>query len=198
MKDQSRMKDRDKQVFEFIKKRLEEGYAPTVREICAEFGFKSTSTAHTCIHNLADSGLIEKMNNHNRAIRLAGKSATRVPLIGTVTAGTPITAIEDVTDYISFNTEKNNSEDLFALKVRGDSMIKVGILSGDIVIVEKNSYAENGEIVVALVDEEEATVKRFFKEKGKYRLQPENDEMEPIIVDEVSILGKVIAVLRYL
>jgi len=198
MKDKTILKDRDRKVFEFIKKRLEEGYAPSVREICSEFDFSSTSIGHKCVHNLVDMGLLEKADNQNRAIRLTGRGAIRVPLMGTVTAGTPITAIEDVTDYISFNSDKSYSNELFALKVRGDSMIKVGILSGDIVIVEKTSFAENGTIVVALVNEEEATVKRFFKEKGKFRLQPENDDLEPIIVDEVSILGKVIAVLRYL
>lgn len=198
MKDKTRLKERDMQVLDFIKRRIEEGFAPTVREICAEFGFKSTSMAHTCVNNLVEQGLIEKMNNHNRAIKLVGKSTARVPLLGTVTAGMPITAIEDITDYISFNTDKYNSENLFALKIRGESMINVGILHGDLVIVEKTSYAENGQIVVALVDDEEATVKRFYKEKGKYRLQPENDSMEPIIVEQVSILGKVVAVIRYL
>lgn len=185
-------------VFEFIKKRLEDGFAPTVREICEEFGYKSTSTAHRRIQALADNGLLEKGNNQNRAIRLAGKGAMRIPLVGTVTAGQPITAIEDITDYISFYPQKNYDDSLFALKIRGESMINAGILNGDIVIVEKKSVAVNGEIVVALVDNEEATVKRFFKEKGKYRLQPENDTMEPIIVDEVSIVGKVVAVMRYL
>ena len=186
------------EVFEFIKKRLEDGFAPTVREICKEFGYKSTSTAHRRIQVLTDNGLLEKGSNQNRAIRLAGRGATRVPLVGTVTAGQPITAIEDVTDYISFYPQKNYDDELFALKIRGDSMINAGILNSDIVVVEKTEYAENGDIVVALVDEEEATVKRFFKENGKYRLQPENDTMEPIIVDEVSIVGKVVAVMRYL
>ena len=161
------------QVFEFIKKQIEQGFAPTVREICKEFGYKSTSTAHRRIQALTDHGLLEKGSNQNRAIRLAGRGPVRVPLLGTVTAGMPITAIEDITDYISFYPQKNYVDELFALKVRGDSMINVGILNHDIVIVEKDSYAENGDIVVALVENEEATVKRFFKENGKYRLQPE-------------------------
>lgn len=185
-------------VFEFIKKRLEEGFAPTVREICEEFGYKSTSTAHRRIQALTEAGFLEKGNNQNRAIRIAGRGAMRIPLLGTVTAGQPITAIQDITDYISFTPPKSYSDDVFALKVRGDSMINVGILNGDIVVVEKTTYAENGDIVVALVDDEEATVKRFFKENGHYRLQPENDTMEPIISDNVSIIGKVIAVMRYL
>lgn len=193
-----KLTEKDKKVFEFIKQRSEDGFMPTVREICEEFGFKSTSTAHRCIASLAENGLIEKGNRQNRAIRIAGRSATYVPLMGVVTAGQPITAIEDITDYISFQAEKSYSNPLFALKIRGESMINAGILNDDIVIVEQTSFAENGEIVIALVDEEEATVKRFYKENGHYRLQPENDDMEPIILDSVSIIGKVIAVLRYL
>lgn len=189
---------KETEVFEFIKKRLEEGFAPTVREICDEFGYKSTSTAHRRIQALTEAGLLEKGTNQNRAIRIAGRGAMRIPLVGTVTAGQPITAIEDVTDYISFFPQKSYSEEVFALRVRGDSMINTGILNGDIVIVERCAFAHNGEIVVALVDNEEATVKRFFKENGRYRLQPENDSMEPIIADNVTIAGKVIAVMRYL
>ena len=150
--------ERDSKVFEFIKKRIEDGYAPTIREICKEFSFKSTSMAYISINRLIDKGLLEKGTKQNRAIRLVGSSATRVPLMGTVTAGMPITAIENITDYISFNTDRYDSDELFALKVRGDSMINIGILNGDIVIVEKTSFAENGEIVVALVDVEDATV----------------------------------------
>lgn len=193
-----KLTDKETAVFDFIKKRLEDGFAPTVREICDEFGYKSTSTAHRRIQALTDAGLIEKGSNQNRAIRIAGSSSMKIPLVGTVTAGQPITAIQDVTDYISFSPNKNYSEEIFALKVRGESMINIGILDGDIVVVERTTYAENGDIVVALVDNEEATVKRFYKENGHYRLQPENDTMEPIIVDNVSIAGKVIAVMRYL
>ncbi len=192
------LSDRDRQVYEYIKERLEEGYAPTVREICAKFGFKSTSTGHRCIQNLADAGLLEKGDNQNRAIKLTGGSGKRIPLVGTVTAGQPITAIEEITDYISFSPDRNYQNDLFALKVRGESMINAAILDGDIVIVEQTPVAENGEIVVALIDSEDATVKRFYKENGHYRLQPENDSMQPIILDEVAILGKVVGVVRYL
>lgn len=117
--------------------------------------------------------------------------------MGTVTAGMPITAYEDITGYVGFEAEGCDPNDLFALKIRGESMINAGILDGDIVIVEKSSYAENGEIVVAFVDGEEATVKTFYKEKGHYRLQPENDNMEPIILEECEILGKVIGLKRY-
>ena len=190
--------ENEKMVFEFIKDRIEEGYPPTVREICAEFGFKSTSTAHRYINNLTAKGLLEKGNNQNRAIRLTGGNGMKIPLVGTVTAGIPITAIEEITDYISFQPARHYSNPLFALKVRGESMINAAILDGDMVVIEQTPNAENGDIVCALVDNESATIKTFYKEDGHYRLQPENDTMDPIIVDEVSILGKVVGVVRYL
>jgi repressor LexA len=190
--------ENEKMVFEFIKDRIEEGYPPTVREICAEFGFKSTSTAHRYINNLTAKGLLEKGNNQNRAIRLTGGNGMKIPLVGTVTAGIPITAIEEITDYISFQPARHYSNPLFALKVRGESMINAAILDGDVVVIEQTPYAENGDIVCALVDNESATIKTFYKEDGHYRLQPENDIMDPIIVDEVSILGKVVGVVKYL
>lgn len=190
--------ENEKMVFEFIKDRIEEGYPPTVREICAEFGFKSTSTAHRYINNLTAKGLLEKGNNQNRAIRLTGGNGMKIPLVGTVTAGIPITAIEEIMDYISFQPARHYSNPLFALKVRGESMINAAILDGDMVVIEQTPYAENGDIVCALVDNESATIKTFYKEDGHYRLQPENDTMDPIIVDEVSILGKVVGVVRYL
>ena len=190
--------ENEKMVFEFIKDRIEEGYPPTVRGICAEFGFKSTSTAHRYINNLTAKGLLEKGNNQNRAIRLTGGNGMKIPLVGTVTAGIPITAIEEITDYISFQPARHYSNPLFALKVRGESMINAAILDGDMVVIEQTPYAENGDIVCALVDNESATIKTFYKEDGHYRLQPENDTMDPIIVDEVSILGKVVGVVRYL
>ena len=190
--------ENEKMVFEFIKDRIEEGYPPTVREICAEFGFKSTSTAHRYINNLTAKGLLEKGNNQNRAIRLTGGNGMKIPLVGTVTAGIPNTAIEEITDYISFQPARHYSNPLFALKVRGESMINAAILDGDMVVIEQTPYAENGDIVCALVDNESATIKTFYKEDGHYRLQPENDTMDPIIVDEVSILGKVVGVVRYL
>lgn len=190
--------ENEKMVFEFIKDRIEEGYPPTVREICAEFGFKSTSTAHRYINNLTAKGLLEKGNNQNRAIRLTGGNGMKIPLVGTVTAGIPITAIEEITDYISFQPARHYSNPLFALKLRGESMINAAILDGDMVVIEQTPYAENGDIVCALVDNESATIKTFYKEDGHYRLQPENDTMDPIIVDEVSILGKVVGVVRYL
>ena len=190
--------ENEKMVFEFIKDRIEEGYPPTVREICAEFGFKSTSTAHRYINNLTAKGLLEKGNNQNRAIRLTGGNGMKIPLVGTVTAGIPITAIEEITDYISFQPARHYSNPLFALKVRGESMINAAILDGDMVVIEQTPYAENGDIVCALVDNESATIKTFYKEDAHYRLQPATDTMDPIIVDEVKILGKVVGVVRYL
>ncbi|WP_294406126.1 transcriptional repressor LexA [uncultured Ruminococcus sp.] len=190
--------ENERKVFEFIKQRVEEGYPPTVREICSEFGFKSTSTAHRYINSLTEKGFLEKGSKQNRAIRLVGSAGMRIPLVGTVTAGTPITAIEYVSEYINFQPARNYSNPLFALKVRGESMINAAILDGDIVVVEQTPYAENGEIVVALVDGDSATVKTFYKEDGHFRLQPENDTMDPIIVDSVDILGKVVGVIRYI
>lgn len=190
--------ENERKVFEFIKERLEEGYPPTVREICAYMGYKSTSSAFRIINMLADKGLIEKGSKQNRAIKLAGGNGMKIPLVGTVTAGVPITAIEYITDYISFQPNKTYANPLFALNVRGESMINAAILDGDIVIVEQTSYAENGDIIVALVDGDSATVKTFYKEDGHFRLQPENDTMEPIILDEVAVLGKVVGVVRYL
>lgn len=192
------LNDKAKAVYEYIKERSEDGIPPSIREICSALGLKSTSTAHRYINLLVEEGLIEKHGNQNRAIKLAGKSATRVPLMGVVTAGQPITAIEDLTEYISFQPEASYQYPLFALTIRGESMINAGILNGDIVIVEKVPTASNGDIVIALVDHSDATCKRFFKEDGHYRLQPENDAMDPILADEVELLGKVVAVIRYL
>ena len=191
------LNEKAKQIYRFICDRLDGGYAPTVREICAGLGIRSTSTVHKYINLLVADGYLEKMDNQNRAIKLRGSSAVRVPLLGTVTAGQPIAAIENITDYLSYVPDRHYTGQLFALNVRGESMINAGIYDGDIVIVEQCETAENGEIVVAMVNGDEATVKRFYKENGGYRLQPENDSMEPIYVKEASVLGKVVALLRY-
>ncbi len=191
------LNDKEIAVFNYIKSRISEGISPSVREIMDAMDFKSTSTAHRYIGRLVEEGLLEKTGNLKRTLRLPNSSAVSVPIIGTVTAGQPITAYEDITGYIGFEAPGSDPEKLFALKIRGESMINAGILDGDIVIVESTSYAENNDIVVAFIDGEDATVKRFFKEKGHYRLQPENDLMEPIILDEVEILGKVIGLKRY-
>ncbi len=190
-------KDKEIAVFNYIKSRLSDGISPSVREIMDAMGFKSTSTAHRYIRTLADAGLIEKTGSMNRSLKLPNSPITSVPVIGTVTAGQPITAIEDITGYVGFEAPGINPNELFALKIRGESMINAGIFDGDIVIVQKANYAENGDIVVALIGHEDATVKRFFKENSHFRLQPENDTMQPIILDEVEILGRVIGLKRY-
>ncbi len=184
-------------VFNYIKSRLSDGISPSVREIMEAMGFKSTSTAYRYVKILEKEGLIEKSGSLNRSLKLPNSPITSVPVIGTVTAGQPITAIEDVTGYIGFEAPGINPDELFALKVRGESMINAGIFDGDVVIVRKSEYAENGDIVVAFIGHEEATIKRFFKEEGHFRLQPENDTMKPIILDNVEILGRVIGLKRY-
>ena len=191
------LKEKELAVFNYIKSRISEGISPSVREIMDAMGFKSTSTAHRYIETLVNEGIIEKTGNLNRTLRLPNSDTLSVPVIGTVTAGQPITAYEDITGYIGFEAHGVSADKLFALKVRGESMINAGILDGDIVIVESTPYAENNDIVVAFIDGEDATVKRFFKENGHYRLQPENDTMDPIILDHVEILGKVIGLKRY-
>lgn len=184
-------------IYDYIVDRISNDISPTVREICEDLGIKSTSTVHRYINELCDMGLIVKMNNHNRSIQLAGSQVTRVPILGPVAAGEPITAIEDIEGYLPFDHGAfGSSEDLFALRIEGQSMIEIGIYDGDLVVVRRTSEARNGEIVVALVDDS-ATVKRFYKENGHYRLQPENRDYAPIIVNEVQILGKVIASIRY-
>ena len=183
------------QILDYIRDRIDEGLPPSVREICAALDIKSTSTAHKYLGELRERGLIEKGDRLNRAITLPDDRSVRVPLVGTVTAGQPILAVEEIEGDIPYRSRHLHSRDLFALRVRGESMINAGILDGDIVVVRRTPTAENGDIVVALV-EDEATVKRFYKEKGHFRLQPENDEMEPIIVDSVSILGRVISLIR--
>jgi repressor LexA len=193
------MTPRERSVFEYIKNSLSDnGYAPSVRDIRDALGFKSTSTVHMYLTRLADRGLITRDGGKSRAIHMDGIGASnQVPLVGKVTAGKPILAQEDFEGYISFRASSVGCrpENLFALNVKGESMIDAGILDGDVVIVDKRTYAENGEIVVALI-EDEATVKTFYKEDGHYRLQPENKTMEPIIAESVVILGKVVASIR--
>lgn len=185
-----------KKMFEYIKSVIaERGIAPSVREIGAAVGLKSTSTVQYNLNALEKEGFIERDPNLKRTIRIAGVNlkTVPVPLVGTVTAGKPILANEMIEEYIPVAMRKSGN--YFALHVKGDSMINAHILDGDIVIVEQTPVADNGEIVVALIDEE-ATVKRFFKENGHFRLQPENDEYAPIIVEELAILGKVTTVIR--
>ena len=173
----------------------ERAVPPSVREICAATGLRSTSTVHSHLKSLEALGYITRDAGLNRSIHIVGASAAKqVPILGKVTAGLPILAVEDIEGYIPY-PDKSGKE-LFALHVDGLSMINAGILDGDYVIAEKTPVAENGEIVVGMIGDE-ATVKRFYKEKGTVRLQHENPDFEHIISDEITILGKVIAVIRY-
>ena len=189
---------KEKKVYDYIVQSLrDKGYAPSVRDIMNDLGYKSTSTVHMYLNRLDMLGYIRKEDGKSRAISLSTDSmptVSAVPVLGTITAGQPILAEENFDGYIGY-LGRTSADEMFALKVRGESMIEVGILDGDMIIAEKTCYAENGEIVVALI-ENEATVKRFFREDGHYRLQPENATMDPIIVDEVLILGRVIAIQR--
>ena len=185
-------------VYEFIKKYItENGYSPSVREICANCGIKSTATAYQYINKLNEQGLIKKAGNKKRAVSLkksVGQSVS-VPLVGTVAAGQPIFADENYEGYYSLPTEFFGSDDMFMLTVKGDSMIKIGMFDGDKIIVKKQNTADNGDIVVALVDDS-ATVKRFYRRDGKFILHPENDSMSDFLLDDVSVLGKVVCLMR--
>jgi len=186
------------EVFNYIKSYIDEnGVAPSVREIAKAVGLTSPSTVQHHIVALIEKGYLEKGDaNQKRTLKIAKRSNTAqyVPLLGTVTAGKPILAIESIEDYIPAPVSGSGKE-LFALRIKGDSMINAAIEDGDIVIVERTPVAENGDIVVALI-EDEATVKRFYKEDGHFRLQPENENYDPIIVDELAILGKITALIR--
>lgn len=190
------MHETAEKILSYIQSRSVGDIPPTVREICRDLNIKSTSTVHKYIGQLVDEGYLQKIDGQNRTLRLPTSPSANVPVIGTVTAGIPITAVENIDGYVTYTGYSGDPKNLFALHVRGDSMINAGILDGDIVIVRRTPVAENGQIVVALIDNEEATVKRFYKENGHFRLQPENDDYEPIILTEVAILGKVIASIR--
>lgn len=183
-------------VYDYIRECAQESRIPSVREICAVTGLRSTSTVHLHLKTLEERGLIERDKGLNRSIRLSGsEKSSQVPIMGRVTAGMPILAVEDIEGYVPVSEGVRRGRELFALRVCGESMINAGILDGDIAIVHRTPTAENGDIVVALI-EDEATVKRFYKEDGHFRLQPENDSFEPIIVDEVALLGKLVAIYR--
>lgn len=188
--------EKQKAVFDYIKEIISvRGVAPSVREIGEAVGLRSTSSVQYNLNALEEMGYIKRDANLKRTIRIAGsaESVTRIPLLGTVTAGMPILATQQIEDYIALSGVNGNN--LFALHIKGDSMINAGIYDGDIVIVDQCPTADNGDIVVALIGDE-ATVKRFYKENGHFRLQPENDKYEPIIVDECAILGKVKTLIR--
>ncbi len=183
-------------VYDYICACAQESRVPSVREICAATGLKSTSTVHLHLKTLEEKGLIEREKGFNRCIKVSGTEKTsQIPVLGRVTAGMPILAVEDIETYIPISEGLRRGRELFALRVMGESMINAGILDGDIVIVHRTPVAANGDIVVAMI-EDEATVKRFYKEDGHFRLQPENDLFEPIISDEVVLLGTVVALYR--
>ena len=197
---------KQEEILTFIKEYVVKyGYPPTIREIGATVGTSSPATVHVHLANIENKGFIKRQGTKNRAIEIlvenefakAQNNVVEVPLLGKVTAGSPIEAIENPDDLFSlpsYLVPKNKN--VFTLKVDGCSMIKAGILDGDIVIVERQTEAKNGEIVVAMNDENEVTLKTFYKEKNHFRLQPENDTMEPIILDNVTILGKAIGLYR--
>lgn len=174
----------------------ENGFPPSIREICNDLSIKSTATAHYYLSKLEDKGLITKKGDKKRAISVSGnKNFISVPLIGTVTAGTPILAVENFEEYYPLPNEFNSGDEMFMLEVKGDSMINAGIYNGDKIVVKKQEYANNGDIVVALI-EDSATVKRFYKKNNKIILHPENDNMQDIILDNVYILGVVTGLTR--
>ena len=182
-------------VFTFIQKFISEnGYAPCVREVCKACNIKSTATVFNIINRLKDKGLLDKSDVKRRAIALKSKTLS-VPVLGTVAAGQPIFASESYEGYVSLPDNFFSGDDLFILNVQGSSMIKIGMFDGDKVVVRKQENADNGDIVVALVDDS-ATVKRFFKRDGKIILHPENDNMEDFIFNNISILGKVVGIVR--
>ncbi|EGQ27437.1 LexA repressor [Sporosarcina newyorkensis 2681] len=197
---------RQEEILAFIKDEVRlKGYPPSVREIGEAVGLASSSTVHGHLSRLENKGFIRRDPTKPRAIEVLDpegldelkSGVMHVPLIGKVTAGTPITTVENIEEYFPLpDTFGSSDDEIFMLEIVGDSMIEAGILNGDRVIVRQTHTASNGEIVVAMTEEDEATVKRFFKEKDYFRLQPENSSMDPIIVNHVSILGKVVGVYR--
>ncbi|WP_105956150.1 transcriptional repressor LexA [Apilactobacillus quenuiae] len=183
----------------------DQGYPPTVREIGKEMGLASTSTVHGHLSRLSQKGLLIKNNAKPRAIEITeaglnqlgiNSHSNKIPILGNVAAGEPILAVENSNEYFSLPDQFNNDSDIFMLNIKGESMINIGIFDNDKVIVKKQSTAENGDVVIAMNDKNEATCKKFFKESNHYRLQPENDYMSPIILNNVKILGKVIGLYR--
>ena len=184
-------------IYDFLKDRSQYGIPPSVREICAATGLKSTSTVHAHLKALENLGYISRDAGLNRAIHIEGcKQTAQVPILGKVTAGLPILAVEEIQGYLPITASQQRGRELFALTVQGESMKNAGILDGDYVVVERTPTARDGDIVGALI-EDEATVKRLYRETDCVRLQPENDAFEPIYAKEVIILGKVVSVVRY-
>ena len=194
--------DNQQRILDFIKSEIQQkGYPPSVREIANAVGLKSTSTVHGHLQRLEKRGLLHRDAMKPRAMEVVGdpnfarSGTTAVPVVGRVTAGLPILAEENLEDYVALPDVMLGDGEHFILLVRGDSMIEAGILDGDYIIVRRQQEANNGDIVVAMIDDS-ATVKRFYKENGHFRLQPENSTMEPIFADEVTVLGKVISLYR--
>ncbi|HAT89985.1 MAG TPA: transcriptional repressor LexA [Roseburia sp.] len=200
-----KISSKQREILEYIKQEiLNKGYPPAVREICEAVHLKSTSSVHSHLETLEKNGYIRRDPTKPRAIEiiddnfnLTRREVVNVPIIGQVAAGQPLLAVENIENYFPIPTEFMPNAETFMLKVKGDSMINAGIFDGDKILVQKQPDAQNGDIVVALVDDS-ATVKTFYKEDGHYRLQPENDTMDPIIVNECSILGKVFGIMRFL
>ena len=194
---------KQEEILEFIKQEiLSRGYPPSVRDICQAVGLKSTSSVHAHLEKLEEYGYIRRDPAKSRTIEILDdtfgaqrKDMVNVPEVGTVAAGMPLLAEQNITDYIPIPAEMLPNAETFILRVRGESMINAGIFNNDRLIVERQNTAHNGEIVVALIDDG-ATVKRFYKEKGHVRLQPENDAMDPIIVSDCRVLGKVVGLFR--
>lgn len=194
---------KQREILEYIKSEIiKKGYPPAVREICEAVSLKSTSSVHSHLETLEKNGYIRRDPTKPRAIEIVDndfnftrKGIVKVPIIGTVAAGQPLLAVENIDGYFPLLAENLPNEELFMLRVQGESMVNAGIFNGDKILIQKQETAQNGDIVVALV-EDSATVKRFYKEDGHFRLQPENDTMKPIIVDDVSIVGKVIGLFR--
>lgn len=203
MSKKNTLSDKQQQILEYIKdETLAKGYPPTVRDICEYTGLKSTSTVHSHLNTLERLGYIRRDPSKPRAIEITDDSfqmvrqeMTSIPIVGRVAAGEPILATQNIDSYFPLPMDMVPNSECFVLKVKGESMINAGIFSGDYIFVQSTQTAKNGDIVVALIDDS-ATVKTFYKEKGHIRLQPENDTMEPIIVDECIILGKVFGVFR--
>jgi len=199
-----KISEKQQEILEYIKSEiLERGFPPSVRDICKAVSLKSTSSVHAHLESLEKNGYIRRDPAKPRTIEILDDSfnmnrreMASVPILGSVAAGEPLYAEQNIEDYFPIPVERLSNKKAFMLKVRGDSMINAGILNGDYVLVEENNTALNGEIVVALI-EDGATVKTFYKEEGVIRLQPENDELEPIIVSDVTIMGKVIGVFRF-
>lgn len=192
---------KEKVVYDYISETIKrEGYAPSVRDISAALNIKSTSTVHGYLKRLEEKGFVRKQYGKSRTLHIAdsGESAPlKVPLIGQIRAGMPNLAVENAEGFVDFVPPAANVQDeLFALRVKGESMIGAGILDGDIVIIRRTPVCDNGQIAVALIGDE-ATLKTFYREDGHFRLQPENPEMEPIITDEVTVLGTAVSVIRY-